>query len=141
MKYTLILLSVAVLSSCSLFKKKCTSLNLTTENAHMVQAMGSNSMYAFSIASGDLAGSSLHMTNQETGEKDVFLVNPVKSYVIEPIEKEKWVLKEKKDETKQWVEMKGSVALKIDGVMYCIDLSYEGNMMKHPSAPPLPHQE
>lgn len=107
----------------------------------MIQAMGSNSMYAFAIVTGDLAGASIHVTSQETGEKDVFIVNPAKSYVTEAIEKEKWVLKEKKDDTKQWVEMSGSIALKVDGVSYCIDLSYEGNMMKHPSPPPLPHQE
>ncbi|MHB1279137.1 MAG: hypothetical protein ACYC1Q_12160 [Bacteroidia bacterium] len=141
MKYPFIILSLVVLSSCSLFRKKCTTLTLQTENADMVQAMGSNSMYAFAIVSGELAGASLHLTSQESGEKDVFLVNPAKSYVVEQVEKEKWVLKEKKDDSKQWVEMSGSVALKVDGVMYCIDLSYEGSMMKHPSPPPLPHQE
>ncbi len=141
MKYPLIFLSLVVLSSCSLFKKKCTTLSLQTENADMVQAMGTSSMYAFSIVSGELAGASLHLTSQETGDKDVFLVNPYKSYITEPIEKEKWALKEKKDEAKQWVEMSGSIALKVDGVTYCIDLKYEGSMMKHPSPPPLPHQE
>lgn len=141
MKYAFIFLSLVVLSSCSLFRKKCTTLGLQTENAAMVQAMGTSSMYAFAIVSGELAGASLHLTSQETGEKDVFLVNPSKSYVTEPVEKEKWVLKEKKDVAKQWVEMSGSIALKVDGVLYCIDLKYEGNMMKHPTPPPLPHQE
>lgn len=107
----------------------------------MVQAMGSNSMYAFVIVTGELAGTGLHLTLQETGEKDVFLVNPSKSYVTEPVEKEKWMLKEKKDETKQWVEMSGSLAIKVDGITYCIDLHYDGSMVKHPSPPPLPHQE
>ncbi|HCS22037.1 MAG TPA: hypothetical protein DIW47_16025 [Bacteroidetes bacterium] len=141
MKYSLIFLSVVILSSCSLFRKKCTTVSLKTENADMVQAMGSNSMYAFIFVSGELAGASLHLTSQESGEKDVFLVNPAKTYVTEPVEKEKWVLKEKKDDAKQWVEMSGSIALKVDGVSYCIDLSYVGSMMKHPSPPPLPHQE
>lgn len=107
----------------------------------MVQASGENSMYSFYIIEGALAGSSLHYNCQINGDKDAFLVNPAKSYVIEPVEKEKWVVKEKKDETRQLVEMSGEIAIKVDGVNYCIELNYVGAMMKFPSPPLIPHQE
>jgi hypothetical protein len=142
MKYILALLCVAILGSCSLFKSKCTSVVLKTEHANFIQTAGENSMYSFFILKGELSGAIIHINSMATGDKDVFFVNPAKTYVTEAIEKEKWVIKEKKDETKQEVDMSGSIALKVDGVAYCFDLSYTGPMVKHPGPPPLiPHQE
>lgn len=141
MKYALLVFGALMIASCSIFKQKCTSVVLTSENAEMVHALGDNSMYAFRISTGDLAGASLHINSQGTGDKDAFLVNPSKNYVISEIEKEKWTINENLNLEKQVVEMKGSIALNIDGKVFCFELSYEGSMIKNPSPPPVPHQE
>lgn len=145
MKYPLIILSLALLSACSLLKKKCTELVVGTENAEMVQANPSNGMYIFSLAHVGMEGGQLHVNSQEGGqEKDVFIINPKNAGAFcEPIDKEKWSWSEEFNDEAMTVEFKASIQLRYEGKTYCVKIAYAGSgmkMMMPAPEPPVPQE-
>lgn len=140
MKYPLIILSMALLSACSLLKKKCTELAITTEYAEMVQANSSNGMYIFSLDHIGMERGQLHVNSQEGGkEKDVIIINPQNAGAFcEPVNKENWSWSEECNDEAMTVDLKASIQLRYDGKTYCVKISYAGSGMKMmmPPAPP-----
>lgn len=140
MKYSLILLSLVLLSACSSMKKQCISIALTAENASMVQANPANSMYIFSFGEGPLLGAEMHINSQENGvEKDLFIMNPAKpNAVFETLNKEAWKWKEAVNEEKMTASLKASIEFLYDGKHYCATIDYAGESMKMMMPPPAP---